>query len=122
MRTEATVNTGDTIDIPFGAPFTPPELIPDWVLQFTLPSRYCEFDLAEAIVAGYQPRYDRIEAIWAWIHRHIEYQYGSSDASTSAVEIVRHCQGVCQDFAHLGIALCRALNIPARMVVGYLYE
>jgi transglutaminase-like putative cysteine protease len=102
------------------------EFIPDWILQFILPSRYCESDrlyaLAAQIVAGYTPGYDCVEAIRDWIHHQIEYKYGTSDASTSAADTAQQRVGVCRDFAHLGIALCRALNIPARMVVGYLYQ
>ena len=52
----------------------------------------------------------------------VTYQYGTSDASTSAVDTADNRIGVCRDFTHLGISLCRALNIPARMVVGYLYQ
>ena len=126
IRTEAWVATSDTIDVAPGAPMTLVEFLPDWSLQFLLPSRYCQsdqlFDLAAEIVADYLPGYDRVEAIRAWIHDRIEYQYGTSDASTSAVDIAQQRVGVCRDFAHLGISLCRALDIPARMVVGYLYQ
>jgi transglutaminase-like putative cysteine protease len=52
----------------------------------------------------------------------VKYQYGTSDASTSAVDTAKTRIGVCRDFAHLGIALCRSYSIPARMVVGYLYQ
>jgi transglutaminase-like putative cysteine protease len=52
----------------------------------------------------------------------VKYKYGTSDASTSAVDTAKKRVGVCRDFSHLGIALCRALRIPARMVVGYLHE
>lgn len=126
VRTEAWVETRDLIVVEPGAPFTPVESIPDWILEFLLPSRYCQsdqlYDLAQQIVSGYAPGYDQVEAIRAWIHRQIEYQYGTSDASTSALDTAKQRVGVCRDFAHLGIALCRAIDIPARMVVGYLYE
>jgi transglutaminase-like putative cysteine protease len=126
IRTEAHVETSDTIAVEPCTPMTAIEFLPDWTLQFLLPSRYCQsdrlLDLAEEIVADYLPGYDRVEAIRAWIHDRIEYRYGTSDSSTSALDTAEQRVGVCRDFAHLGIALCRALDIPARMVVGYLYE
>ncbi len=124
--TEAWVETSDSILVEPGAPPTAVEFLPDWILVFLLPSRYCQSDqlynLAEQIVLGYKPGYDRVEAIRAWIQLHIVYQYGTSDASTSALDTAQQRVGVCRDFAHLGIALCRAIDIPARMVVGYLYQ
>jgi transglutaminase-like putative cysteine protease len=57
-----------------------------------------------------------------WINTRIEYRYETSNASTSAIETAKTRQGVCRDFVHLGIALCRSLTIPSRMVVGYLYQ
>lgn len=127
VRTSATVQTDDHIDISPGAPYVPVEELPDDVLHFLLPSRYCESDkvgdLAAQIVSNVaNPGYDQVEAIRAWINQNISYQYGTSDASTSATDTAQKRVGVCRDFTHLGIALCRNLNIPARMVVGYLYE
>jgi len=122
----ATVQTADAIDVAPGAPYTPVEDLPDDVLHYTLPSRYCQSDqlseLATQITDGVEPGYDQPEAIRRWINENIRYEYGTSDASTSAVDTAQHGVGVCRDFTHLGISLCRALNIPARMVVGYLYQ
>jgi transglutaminase-like putative cysteine protease len=56
------------------------------------------------------------------VRRNISYELGSSNTATTALETVNHRRGVCRDFAHLGIALCRAINVPARMVVGFLHE
>ena len=78
-------------------------------------------DDAKKIVAEAKPGYDQVETIRDWIHRKVEYRYGASDGSTSAIETLRDRAGVCRDFSHLGISLCRALQIPARMVVGCLY-
>jgi transglutaminase-like putative cysteine protease len=126
IRTEAWVETSDTIAVAPGAPMTLVEFLPDWLLQFLLPSRYCQsdrlFDLATEISADYAAGYDRVEAVRAWIYTHIKYQYDTSNTSTSAIDTAQQRVGVCRDFAHLGIALCRALDIPARMVVGYLYQ
>ena len=122
----ATVQTADLIDVAPGAPYMPVEELPDDVLHFTLPSRYCQSDqlgkLASEVTKNATPGYDQAEAIRKWIHENIKYQYGTSDASTSAIDTADKRVGVCRDFTHLGISLCRALNIPARMVVGYLYE
>ncbi|UBF28797.1 transglutaminase family protein [Kovacikia minuta CCNUW1] len=126
IRTTAWVETADAIDIQPGAPFIPVQDLPDGVLQFLLPSRYCQSDrlgdLASKITADLAPGYDQVEAIRRWIQSQIEYRYGTSDASTSAIDTAETKVGVCRDFAHLGIALCRSLSIPARMVVGYLYQ
>jgi transglutaminase-like putative cysteine protease len=120
------VETSDTIDVQSGAAFTPVEELPDYTLQFLLPSRYCQSDLlgnlASEIVTDIESAYDQVEAIRSWIHTHIEYRYDTSNASTSALETVKTRMGVCRDFVHLGIALCRSLTIPTRMVVGYLYQ
>ena len=100
--------------------------VPDWALQFLLPSRYCQSDLvftnAVEITKDALPGYPQVEAIRSWIEREIRYEYGTSSPVTSAVDTLYSRAGVCRDFAHLGIALCRSLDIPARMVVGYLYE
>ena len=119
------VETADEIDTAPGAPFVPVQDLPDDTLQFLLPSRYCQSDrlgaLAAEITETALPGYDQVEAIRNWIQTRVTYQYGTSDASTSAVETAEKRIGVCRDFAHLGISLCRIINIPARMVVGYLH-
>jgi transglutaminase-like putative cysteine protease len=126
VESVACVETADAIDVDFSAPYVLVEALPETVLQFLLPSRYCQSDqmgtLAGEIVADAAPGYEQVEAIRQWIQAHVDYQYGTSDASTSAVDTAKSQIGVCRDFAHLGIALCRSLNIPARMVVGYLYQ
>ena len=126
VTTTVTVDTADTIDVNPNAAFVPIQVLPDTVLHFLLPSRYCQSDLlgdlAHDIVAGIDSGYDQVEAIRRWIYNHIDYQYDTSDASTSAIDTQETRQGVCRDFVHLGIALCRSLTIPARMVVGYLYQ
>ncbi|NJO79566.1 MAG: transglutaminase family protein [Cyanobacteria bacterium RM1_2_2] len=126
IKTSAMVETADCIDTRPGAVYLPAENLPESVLQFLLPSRYCPADqmgnLALEIVGDCAPGYDQVEAIRSWIQTHIKYAYGTSNASTWALETVEKRTGVCRDFAHLGIALCRSLNIPARMVVGYLYQ
>ncbi|HEX5690750.1 MAG TPA: transglutaminase family protein [Roseiflexaceae bacterium] len=126
IRTSVVSEAADQIDVAPGAPLTLAQDLPDGALQFLLPSRYCESDelggLAIEIAAGATPGYDQAEAIRAWIHNNVEYRYGTSDSSTSAADTAQARVGVCRDYTHLGMALCRALSIPARMVVGYLYQ
>lgn len=126
ITTQTTVETHDEIDTQPGAAFIPVQELPDYTLQFLLPSRYCQSDLlgdlANSIVEGVEPGYDQVEAIRQWIHTHVEYRYDTSDASTSAIDTAGARVGVCRDFVHLGTALCRSLTIPTRMVVGYLYQ
>ena len=116
----------DEIDVHPTAPFVPMEDLPDQVLQFVLPSRYCEADMlidkAAEIAGMATPGYPKVEAIRQWIHDHFQYAYGTTNSSSSARDVLASGTGVCRDYAHAGIALCRSLDIPARMVVGYLYE
>lgn len=97
--------------------------LPDEMLDLLTPSRFCESDrLASFAVQTFgnqPPGLAKVEAVVAWIRDNIEYRIGSSNATTSAFEVFEQRAGVCRDFAHLAIALCRALNIPSRFVVGY---
>jgi transglutaminase-like putative cysteine protease len=126
IRTEAVVEACDDITLNRGGPPTPPAQLPDYALQFLLPSRYCPSDklekLAKEVTLRHAPGYDQAEAIRAWIQENIEYKYGVSNASTDALDTLEKRAGVCRDFSHIGMSLCRALHIPARQVVGYLYK
>lgn len=126
IRSVATVRTDDTIDTAFNLPATPVELLPDAAMQFLLPSRYCPADKtgtkAQEIAGQFVPGSAQVEAIRAWIFENIQYQYGQSDATTDALDTLASRVGVCRDFAHVGISLCRSMLIPARMVVGYLHQ
>ena len=97
--------------------------LPDEVLHNLMPTRYCESDhlsqAAQELFGGLPPGRARVSAICDWIHTNIEYRVGSSTATTTARDVFAQRAGVCRDFAHLGITFCRALNIPARLVVGY---
>ena len=125
IYTAADVMTADQSDQAPGAPFVNIESLPDTVLSYLLPSRFCESDrfgdLANSITAGQLPGYDQVRAIETWLRNTIRYTPESSDIPVSAVEINLKQSGVCRDLSHLGIALCRSLSIPARLVVGYLY-
>ena len=125
IRTSADVMTPDSIDVAPGAPFDEVQNLPDSVLTYLLPSRYCEserfFEMAGDIVKGAAPGYDQVARIADWIHRSLRFNPASTHDYMSATEVNLRREGVCRDFAHLGIALCRGLCIPARMVVGYLH-
>ncbi len=120
------VEVSPTIDVHPGAPYTSVLELPSNVIEFLLPSRYCPSDLlgdqARQIVADIEPGYDQVVAICGWIHANIEYCYGISNGSTSAQDTFTQRRGVCRDFAHLGVTLCRGLDIPARVVTGYLHQ
>ncbi len=125
VHTTADVMTADVVDVGPGAFFVEIQNLPDVVLLYLLPSRYCESDrfgnLARDIVGGVQLGYDQVSRISTWIQDSIRYTPGSSAFPLSAVEVNVRCEGVCRDLAHLGIALCRSISIPARLVVGFLY-
>jgi transglutaminase-like putative cysteine protease len=126
LGVECVVEVPDDIGTAPGAAYTPPEELPVSVLHYLVPSRYCPSDwtvsAAREITAGVAPGYDRVEAIRRWIEQNIEYRRGSSDEHTSGLDTLKLRAGVCRDFAHVGVTLCRSLAIPARMVVGYLHK
>ncbi len=97
--------------------------IPADLLPYVNPSRYCESDtlagLAGRLFGGIEPGYATVQAINDWVGSEILYQSGSTDATTSAVDVLVDRVGVCRDFAHVAISLSRALGIPARYVSGY---
>lgn len=96
--------------------------LPLEVLGYIYPSRYCESDklmrIAMKQFAALAPGYRRVESIMDWVRRQVTYTSNTSSSSTSAVETIVEQVGVCRDFAHLMIALCRAVNIPARFTTG----
>ncbi len=123
--TSADILTADSFDVSPGAPFDAIQTLPDHVLSYLLPTRYCEsdrfIDLGREIVADASPGYDQVVAIDQWIRQNIRFNSNVPTFQLSAIEVNQQGEGVCRDLAHLGIALCRGLCIPARMVVGYLY-
>jgi len=96
------------------------------VLHFLYPSRYCESDRMGRISADLfgkvEGNIQKVQAVVDWIGEHISYVSGSTNAQTSAVNSLVERMGVCRDFSHLAIALCRAMNIPARYFSGYAHE
>ena len=96
------------------------------VLPYLYPSRYCQSDklyrFAKGKFGDIDNQYLQVLTLTDWIYRNVEYLSGSTDSQTSAYDTVTELAGVCRDFAHLGIALCRALTIPARYFTGYAYK
>ncbi|HEY0825435.1 MAG TPA: transglutaminase family protein [Ramlibacter sp.] len=125
LRCSATVEVRALQEEPQAIPETWIPNLPGAVLPYLYPSRYCESDILNAFAmsqfGGMWQGYGRVQAICEWVSRHVSFVSGSSSGTTSAAETLRQRQGVCRDFAHLMIALCRALNIPARFTTGFDY-
>jgi len=119
----ATVETTPNYGLPKDARETAPQELPADVLPFTLPSRYAPSDKLVAFAAGEfgnkRSGAAKVQAVTEWINTKIRYEYGTTDSTTSAEETILKRVGVCRDFAHLTVALCRALSVPARYVSGY---
>jgi len=102
----------------------PVEDLPEEALVFLLPSRFCEsdrmLDLAWSLFGHIAPGWGRVQAICDFAHNHIRFDYNAARATRTACEGYEEQVGVCRDFAHLALAFCRALNIPARYCTGYL--
>lgn len=96
------------------------------ILPYLYPSRYCQSDklyrLANHTFGYIDNDFEKVMALTNWINNNVLYLSGSTNAQTSAYDTVTEQAGVCRDFAHLGIALCRALTIPARYFTGYAYK
>ncbi len=125
LRYDAVVDVERTPDpIVPDAPLARAEELPDEVLVFTLPSRLVESDLlldvAWDLFGQTPPTWARVQAICDWVHGNISYRSGSSGPTTTAHDIYQQRAGVCRDFALISVALCRAMNIPARYTFGYL--
>lgn len=124
IRYKASVQRAHVV-VPTDLREVPVSEVPDEVLHYMMPTRYCESDLmsrcAQQLFGDLPPGIGRVQAIVDWIHDSIAYEPGSSNSTTTAREVFVERAGVCRDFAHLGITFCRALNIPARLVVGYVW-
>jgi transglutaminase-like putative cysteine protease len=107
-----------------GASVLPVEALPDETLVYLLGSRYCETDrlsqMAWNLFGATPPTGARVQAICDYVHRRIRFDYQLARATRTASEAHQEQVGVCRDYAHLAIALCRCMNIPARYVNGYL--
>jgi transglutaminase-like putative cysteine protease len=120
-----------TVDVPASPDEADPaaqvsaiEDLPDEAFLYLLPSRFCWPDVlhddAWELFDQVDPGWARVQAVCDWVHESIHYEVGSSNALTSAFDVWQSRVGVCRDLTHLGITLCRALNVPARYISGYL--
>ncbi|MDP2262612.1 MAG: transglutaminase family protein [Hydrogenophaga sp.] len=99
--------------------------LPPEALTYIYPSRYCQSDCVTALAMGLfgsMPQgYRRVEAIQAWVQEQVTFESNTSNSMTSALDTLNDHKGVCRDFAHLMITMCRALNIPARFTTAIDY-
>jgi len=125
IRYTATVDIDHHVESPAGIEEVPISQLPPAVLPYLYPSRYCQSDrlrrFATREFGHLRQGYQRVQAIQDWVRTRTTFTLGSSNVSTSAVDTLIEQVGVCRDFAHLMIALCRAVNIPARFVTGIDY-
>ena len=126
FRSESVIRDSGLLDpVDFYAWQHDPTDLPPATLQFLLPSRYCEVDSELLQFAwnqfGRTPLgWPRVQAICDFVHRHIRFDYNQARATRTAVEGFREQVGVCRDYTHLAVTLCRCMNIPARYCTGYL--
>lgn len=123
IRYQATVNLMSNVFDSSGVEETAYEQLPADVLAFLNPSRYCESDklfrFAAEEFGDLLPGYSRVTAVCNWTYEHLSYTPGSTGPTTTACDVLLQRTGVCRDYAHVAISLCRALGIPARYVSGY---
>ncbi len=125
LSTDAVVHdSGQPETMATGVPQVPVEYLPESTLVYLLGSRYCETDQLSDIAwqrFGHGPVGGaRVQAVCDFVHQHISFGYQHARRTRSALEAYHERQGVCRDYAHLAITLCRCLNIPARYCTGYL--
>lgn len=127
LSAEAVVNDrGEADVVAVSAPQHPVQDLPAETLVFLLGSRYCETDLLSEVawsLFGKAPTgWGRVQAICDFVHHHITFGYEHARATRTAREVFHERTGVCRDYAHLAVAFCRCLNIPARYCTGYLSD
>lgn len=125
LTSSALVNDTGAVDVvASGAEQVPVERLPESTLVYLLGSRYCETDRLSDIAwqrFGSGPTgWGRVQAICDFVHGHIQFGYHHARRTRTALEAYHEGQGVCRDYAHLAITLCRCMNIPARYCTGYL--
>ena len=122
----AVVDNGRLAPLPSDAPQLAWCDLPDFTLEYLMPSRFCPSDRFTRFVSDKFAYIEnggaRVLAVLDWINQHISYIGGVSDSETTAERSFVDRAGVCRDFSHLGISFCRALNIPARIVSAYAWR
>jgi transglutaminase-like putative cysteine protease len=117
-------DTGDPDPVAPWAREIPVQDLPNDVLQYLLNSRYCEVDrmsnIATELFGGIAPGWNRVRAVCEWVHEKVTFGYQYANATKTALDVFTDRFGVCRDFQHLAVTMCRALNIPARYATGYL--
>ena len=125
ISTDAIVtDTGKPDPVVANATQVPVEDLPEEALVFLLASRFCDsdqlLDLAWKLFGSAKPGWGRVQAICDFVHKRIAFNYEHASATRTASQAYAEKRGVCRDYAHLAVAFCRALNIPARYCTGYL--
>jgi transglutaminase-like putative cysteine protease len=125
ISTDAIIaDSGEPDAVAPGATQVPVEQLPEEALAFLLPSRFCDsdrlLDLSWELFGSATPGWGRVQAICDFVHEHITFGYEHARPTRTASEAFQERRGVCRDYAHLAVAFCRALNIPARYCTGYL--
>lgn len=122
LRYAATVDIAHHVAEPAGIAEVPVHLLPPETMGYIYPSRYCQSDRFLQMASnrfGHLPQgYARVQAIRDWVNNHVAYAANTTNGNTSALDTLIEEVGVCRDFAHLMIAICRACNIPARFTTG----
>lgn len=102
----------------------PVQDLPSDALRYLLSSRYCEVDrmsnIAAELFGAVPPGWNRVQAVCQWVHEKVAFGYQYANATKTALDVFTERRGVCRDFQHLAVTMCRALNIPARYATGYL--
>jgi len=126
IHTTIEAETSDFMDETPSAGFVSVQDLPDSVLTFLLPTRYCESDkfpaLTLSVIEQTSLGWSQVNRITQWIRENVAYEPDKGETLLTADEVRAQGHGVCRDLAHLGIAMCRSIAIPARLVVGYLHE
>jgi transglutaminase-like putative cysteine protease len=126
ITNDALIRDSGTLDeVNYQARQHDPTELPFSTLQFLLPSRYCEVDSELLPFAwntfGHTPLgWERVQAIVDFVHGQLSFNYKTARPTRTALDAFREREGVCRDFTHLAITLCRCMNIPARYTTGYL--
>jgi len=117
-------DTGQPDAVNIDAREIPVQYLPHDVLRYLLNSRYCEVDrmsnIAAEIFGGLPRGWNRVQAVCDWVHEKVTFGYEFANPTKTALDVFTDRRGVCRDFQHLAVTMCRALNIPARYATGYL--